>query len=256
LFFEYGSIPENLPKKTGVLMNKSSMPLNSGVSSFKYLDITASFFVAVLVISNIASSAKIVDIGISLFTIPLAFDGGTLLFPIVYILGDVLTEVYGYKVARRVIWTGFTIMAFTALVFFVLGILPPETFWEAETGGNSAYNAILGGISYGGIVLASLTAYLAGELSNAKILSRLKVKMKGKMLWVRTISSTLVGEGLDTLIFVFIASLTGVFPWEIFWSLVITNYILKCGIEILMTPFTYWACSFLKHKEDVDVYDY
>ena len=227
----------------------------SSQSSFKYLDIIASFFVAILVVSNIASSAKIVDIGISLFSIPLVFDGGTLLFPLAYVLGDVLTEVYGFKTTRRVIWTGFAAMALTALVFFVLGALPPESFWEAETGGNAAYNAILGGISSGGIVLASLTAYLAGEFSNAKILSKLKVKMKGRMLWVRTIGSTLVGEFLDTLIFVLIASAAGVFGWEIFWSLVITNYILKCGIEALMTPFTYWASGFLKKKEGVDVFD-
>ena len=223
-------------------------------SSFKHLDIIAAFFVGILIISNVASSAKIVDLGISLFTIPLVFDGGTLLFPFVYVLGDVLTEVYGFKTARRVIWTGFAALALTAAVFFVLGALPPESFWEAEAG-SVAYNAILGGMSYGGIVLASLCAYLAGEFSNAAILSKLKVKMKGRMLWVRTISSTLAGELLDTMIFVLIATITGVFSWEIFWSLVITNYILKCGIEVLMTPFTYWASRFLKRKEGVDVYD-
>jgi len=231
-------------------VNTSSQP-----NSFKYLAVVASFFVAVLVVSNIASSAKIVDIGISLFSIPLVFDGGTLLFPLAYVLGDVLTEVYGFKTTRQVIWTGFAALVLTALVFFVLGALPSEAFWEAETGGSAAYNAILGGISYGGIVLASLTAYLAGEFSNAAILSKLKVKMKGRFLWVRTIGSTLVGELLDTLIFVLIASAAGVFGWEIFWSLVITNYILKCGIEALMTPFTYWASRFLKKKEGVDVYD-
>jgi queuosine precursor transporter len=228
--------------------------LTTKLSSFKYLDIVAAFFVSILVISNIASSAKIVDVGISLFSIPLVFDGGTLLFPFVYVLGDVLTEVYGFRTARRVIWTGFAVMALAALVFFILGVLPPESFWEAETG-SAAYNAVLGGMSYGGIVLASLTAYLAGELSNAAILSKLKVKMKGRMLWVRTISSTLVGEFLDTLIFVLIASAAGVFGWEIFWSLVITNYLLKCGIEAAVTPFTYWASGFLKRKEGVDVYD-
>ena len=226
----------------------------SSQSSFKYLDIVASFFVAILVVSNIASSAKIVDIGVSLFSISLAFDGGTLLFPLVYVLGDVLTEVYGFKTARRVIWTGFAAMALTALVFFVLGVLPPEAYWESETG-TAAYNAVLGGMSYGGIVLASLTAYLAGEFSNAAVLSKLKVKMKGRLLFVRTIGSTLVGELLDTVIFVLIASAAGVFGWELFWSLVITNYILKCGIEALMTPFTYWASRFLKRKEGVDVYD-
>jgi len=228
---------------------------SSSLSSFKHLHVVAAFFTAILVISNIASSAKIVDLGFSLFSIPLAFDGGTLLFPLVYVLGDVLTEVYGYKTTRRVIWTGFAVMALAALVFFVLGILPAESLWEAETGGNTAYNAILGGISYGGIVLASLTAYLAGELSNAKILSKLKVLMKGKMLWVRTIGSTLVGEFLDTTIFISIATLAGVFPWALFWPLVITNYILKCLIEIFMTPFTYWVSGFLKRKENIDVYD-
>jgi len=226
----------------------------SSQSSFKYLDIVAAFFVAILVVSNIASSAKIVDIGVSLFSIRLAFDGGTLLFPFVYVLGDVLTEVYGFKTARRVIWTGFAAMALTSLVFFTLGVLPPEAGWESETGA-AAYNAILGGMSYGGIVLASLTAYLAGEFSNAAVLSKLKVKMKGRLLFVRTIGSTLVGELLDTLIFVLIASAAGVFGWELFWSLVLTNYILKCGIEALMTPFTYWASRLLKRKEGIDVYD-
>jgi len=223
--------------------------------SFKYLDVVASFFVAILVVSNIASSAKIVDLGVSVFSVRLAFDGGTLLFPLAYVLGDVLTEVYGFRTTRRVIWTGFGALVLTALVFFVLGKLPPEAFWEAETGGNAAYNAILGGISYGGIVLASLSAYLVGEFSNAAILSKLKVKMKGRLLWVRTIGSTLVGELLDTVIFVLIASATGVFGWELFWPLVLTNYILKCGIEALMTPFTYRLSGFLKKKEGIDIFD-
>ena len=223
--------------------------------SFKYLDIVAAFFVSILVISNIASSAKIVDVGITLFTIPLAFDGGTLLFPFVYVLGDVLTEVYGFKTARRVIFTGFAVMVLAALVFFVLGILPAEAGWDEATGGNAAFYAILGGMSYGGIVLASLAAYLTGELSNSLVLSRLKVIMKGRLLFVRTIGSTLVGELLDSLIFILIASAAGVFPWEIFWSLVITNYILKCAIEAVVTPFTYWASGFLKRKEGIDVYD-
>jgi uncharacterized integral membrane protein (TIGR00697 family) len=223
-------------------------------NSFKYLDVLASFFVAILLISNIASSAKIVDLGFSLFTIPLVFDGGTLLFPLVYVLADVLTEVYGYKTAKRVIWTGFAVMALTTLVFFILGILPPETYWETEVG-SSAFSAILGGMSYGGIVLASLSAYLVGEFSNAIIISKIKVLMKGRMLWVRTIGSSLVGQFLDTIIFVLIATATGVFMREIFWSLVLTNYILKCGIEVLMTPFTYLTCNFLKRKEQIDVYD-
>ena len=232
----------------------SHPPVSTGASSFKYLDIIAAFFAGVLIVSNIASSAKIVELGISLFGIPLAFDGGTLLFPMAYVLGDVLTEVYGFNTARRVIWTGFAVLAFSALVFFILGLLPPETSWEADTGG-VAYNAILGGMSSGGIVAASLLAYLAGEFSNSMILSKIKIKMKGRMLWVRTIGSTLVGELIDTLIFVLVATVAGVFGWEIFWSLLLTNYFLKCGIEAAMTPFTYLAAGFLKRKEGIDVYD-
>jgi uncharacterized integral membrane protein (TIGR00697 family) len=223
-------------------------------SSYKYLDVIASLFVAILIVSNIASSAKIVDVGFSLFGIPLVFDGGTLLFPLAYVLGDVLTEVYGFKAARRVIWTGFAALGLSAMVFFLLRILPPEAAWEAETG-SAAYNAVLGGMSSGGIVLASLAAYLAGEFSNAVVLSKLKIKMKGRLLWVRTIGSTLVGEMLDTVIFVLIATAAGVFGWSLFWPLVITNYLLKCGIEAVMTPLTYLLSRFLKRKEGIDVYD-
>ena len=229
----------------------SQQPVSTGASSFRYLHTVASFYVMVLITSNIASSAKIVDLGISLFGIPLAFDGGTLLFPMAYVLGDVLTEVYGFRTARRVIWTGFAAMVLAALVFFTLGKLPPEAYWEAEAGGDAAYYAILGGMSYGGIVLASLTAYLAGEFSNAAILSKLKIIMKGRMLWVRTIGSTLVGQMLDTVIFVLIATAMGVFTWEIFWSLVLTNYLLKCGVEAIITPFTYFITNFLKKRENL-----
>jgi len=224
-------------------------------SSIRYLQIVSSLFVTVLIVSNIASAAKIVDMGgISLFGTPLAFDGGTLLFPFAYILGDILTEVYGFKTARKVIWTGFAALILTAFVFFVLGLLPPENYWEEEVG-SAAYNLILGGISSGGIVIASLAAYLAGEFSNSIILSKIKVKMKGRLLWVRTIGSSLAGQLIDTFIFVFIATITGVFGWGIFWSLIITNYILKCGIEAAMTPLTYLASDFLKKKEGIDVYD-
>ena len=218
-------------------------------SPSRHLDIIAALFVAILIISNIASSAKIVDLGISLFTIQLVFDGGTLLFPLVYVLGDVLTEVYGFKTTRRVIWTGFAAMVLAALVFFLLGVLPAESYWEAEAG-SAAYNAILGGMSYGGIVVASLAAYLAGEFSNAAILSKIKEKMKGRLLWVRTIGSSLIGQLLDTMIFVLIASAAGVFGWEIFWSLVITNYILKVSIEVIITPLTYKIVHFLKTQNN------
>jgi len=226
-------------------------PSQSPKSSYRYFDIIMTFFVVVLVLSNIASSAKIVDLCFSVFGIRLAFDGGTLLFPLAYVLGDILTEVYGFKAAKRVIWTGFAVLAFSALVFFVLKILPGESSWEAETG-SAAYNAILGGMSSGGIVLASLAGYLVGELSNSASLSKIKVLTKGRWLWFRAMVSSLIGELLDSLIFVFIACLTGVFGWNLFLSLALTNYILKCLIEALILPLTYTAVRLLKKGEGVE----
>jgi uncharacterized integral membrane protein (TIGR00697 family) len=218
------------------------------------------FFVAVLITSNVASSAKIVELGFSLFgfwgiaSMPLAFDGGTLLFPLSYVFGDILTEVYGFRASRRVIWTGFICLALSAFVFFILRRLPADPGWEAR-GGSAAYETILGGMSAGGIVLASLLGYLTGEFSNSVVLSRMKVLMKGKLLWARTIGSTLVGELLDSAVFVLAATLTGVFPRELFITLILTNYIIKCLIEVLMTPLTYLAVRRLKKAEGVDVYD-
>ncbi|MDR0561888.1 MAG: queuosine precursor transporter [Spirochaetaceae bacterium] len=221
---------------------------------FRYFDVVMAAFVTILVVSNIASSAKIIDLGFSLFGIPLAFDGGTLVFPISYVFGDVLTEVYGFRASRRVIWTGFGALALTAFLFFLLQILPGEAVWE-ETAGTAAYDAILGGISTGGIALASLLGYWVGEFANSAVLSRMKVLMNGRFLWVRTIGSTLAGELLDSVIFVTVASLTGVFPWELFVTLVCTNYLFKCLIEVIMTPLTYAAVYGLKKAEEVDVYD-
>ena len=232
----------------------------SKVSSYRYLDFIMVFFVTILVISNIASSAKIVDLGITLFgfwgipPLRLAFDGGTLLFPFAYVLGDVLTEVYGFKATRRVIWTGFITLAMVSLFLFVLKILPGEALWE-ERAGTAAYNAILGGMSTGGIALASLSAFLVGKFSNSIILSRLKVLMKGRILWVRIIGSSLVGQLLDSLVFVFVASLTGVFSWELFATLVLTNYLFKMAIEVLVLPLTSLAVRKLKKAEGIDTYD-
>ena len=221
---------------------------------YKYLDIITAFFAAILITSNVASSAKIVDLGFSIFNIPLAFDGGTLLFPLSYILGDILTEVYGFRVTRRVIWIGFAALALTALMFFILSILPSDSIWESYAG-DAAFQAILGGMSSGGIVLASLTAYLVGEISNAFVLSKMKIFFKGSFLWIRTIGSSLLGQLLDSLIFIFIATLVGVFGWELFLTLVLTNYILKVGLEVILTPVTYLTVGALKKSEGIDVYD-
>lgn len=222
--------------------------------SFRFLDIITAAFVVVLVISNVASSAKIVDLGFSLFGIPLAFDGGTLLFPVSYIFGDILTEVYGFRASRRVIWTGFGALACASLLFFALRALPGETAWEGYAG-QAAYDAILGGMSSGGIALASLLGYWTGEFANSASLARMKVITGGKALWARTIGSTLIGQAVDTVVFVAVASAAGVFGWELFLTLTLSNYIFKCAVEAAMTPITYLVVRFLKRTEGVDAYD-
>lgn len=227
---------------------------NPTVRIFKYFDLIMVLFVVVLLLSNIASSAKIVDWGISILGTPLAFDAGTLLFPVSYIFGDVLTEVYGFRRSRRVIWAGFAALVFSALYLALVKAMPGEASWQGYAG-QTAYDSILGGMSSGGIVIASLAAYFAGEFSNSVILARMKVLTKGKWLWTRTIGSTLVGEGVDTLIFIAVACLAGVFPWDLFGTLVITNYIFKVGIEVIMTPVTYWLINKLKRAENEDYYD-
>jgi uncharacterized integral membrane protein (TIGR00697 family) len=234
--------------------------LQSRRQGFRCLDIITAFFVVILVVSNIASSAKIVDLRISLGgflgvpAIPLAFDGGTLLFPLVYVLGSVVTEVYGFKAARRIIWTGFAVLAFVCLFFALLSRLPAELHWEGYAG-TDAYNAILGGISTGGIAAASLAGYLVGKFFNTAIHSRLKVLMQGRALWFRAIGSSAVGELLDTFAFVTIATLAGVFGWELFATLVLTNYLCKIGIEVLIFPATMLIIKKLKKIEGIDTYD-
>jgi uncharacterized integral membrane protein (TIGR00697 family) len=175
------------------------------------------------------------------------FDGGTLLFPLSYVFGDIFSEVYGFKTSRKVIWTGFACLVLSSLVFMLLAALPGDAEWEASAG-EDAYAAILGGMSSGGLALASFAGYLAGEFSNSITLVKIKALMKGKLLFVRTIASTLVGEFLDSLIFVSIAIAFGVFGKDLFWDLTLTNYLFKCLIEALMTPFTYLACNRLRAK--------
>ena len=222
--------------------------------TYKYFDIIMAFFVAVLITSNIASSAKIVDWGISIFGIHLAFDAGTLLFPVSYVFGDVHTEVYGYRRSRRVIWTGFFALAVTALTFWLVSIMPGEATWQGYAG-DAAYQAILGGMSTGGIVAASLAGYWLGEFFNSYVLAKMKILTNGRWLWTRTIGSTLVGEAVDSLVFVAVASLFGVFPWSLFFTLSLTNYIFKVTIEAVMTPLTYLVINKLKHAENEDYYD-
>lgn len=235
-------------------MKTSSMQENNHHRNYRYLDLITALFVTVLIVSNIASSAKIVDWGFSVSGVRMAFDAGTLLFPVSYIFGDILTEVYGYRNSRRVIWIGFFCLGLSAVVFGVVRILPGEATWQQYAGQN-AYNVILGGMSSGGIVLASLLGYWTGEFSNSFTLAKMKILTRGRWLWTRTIGSTLVGELVDSFIFILVASLFRVFPWSLFITLVMTNYIFKCLVEALMTPLTYLAVNGLKRREHEDYYD-
>lgn len=215
--------------------------MSSSRAGFRYLDLITALFVTVLLTSNIAST-KFVELG------PFTFDGGTILFPISYIFGDVLTEVYGYRRSRRVIWIGFGCSALMVLVLSIVGALPPAPGWENQ----AAYEAILGTTPR--IVLGSLVAYFAGEFSNSYILARMKVWSGGRWLWTRTIGSTVVGQAVDTALFVTIA-FAGAIPWPLFWSTIVSNYLFKVGLEAAMTPVTYRVTGFLKRTENVDVYD-
>jgi len=226
--------------------------MNQDTRPYRYYDLVMALFVTVLLISNLLSSAKIIDLKMSLGPVALAFDAGTLVFPISYIFGDVLTEVYGYRRSRRVIWAGFGANALMGFFVWFAGILPGEAEW-ASYAGQEAYDAILGGVS--GLIVASLIAYFLGEFSNSYVLAKMKVWTNGRFLWTRTIGSTLVGQAVDTTAFMLIATALGVFPPEILVSLIVTNYILKVGFEAILTPLTYRVVNTLKAVENEDYFD-
>jgi uncharacterized integral membrane protein (TIGR00697 family) len=209
--------------------------------SYKYFTAVTVAFVAVLLISNIIST-KLVDFGF------LIFDAGTLLFPFAYIFGDLLTEVYGYKKSRQVIWMGFGAALLMSLVFIGVNYLPAAADW----GHQAAYEAILGLAPR--IVLASLLAYLVGEFLNSSILAKMKVHMQGKRFALRAIVSTLVGQGADTIIFILVA-FTGIFPWPVIVSIIISNYIFKVGVEVVFLPITSRVVKWFKKHENEDYYD-
>ncbi len=218
-----------------------SLTLITMTHTYKYFTFLSVFFVTVLLISNIVST-KITDLGW------FVFDAGTLLFPLVYVLGDVFTEVYGFRKSRSVIWMGFFATLLMALAFIVVGALPPASDWANQ----GAYDAILGLTPR--IVIASLLAYFLGELTNAVILAKMKVATAGKHLWARTIGSSVVAQLVDSGVFVLVA-FWGILPNELLVSILVSNYLFKTGLEVLLTPVTYRAVAFLKKKEQVDHYD-
>jgi uncharacterized integral membrane protein (TIGR00697 family) len=209
--------------------------------TFKYLDLITASFVAVLLISNIAST-KILDL--RWFT----FDGGTILFPLAYIFGDILTEVYGYARSRRVIWTGFFWIAVAAGTFYLVDRLPAAGEYEYQ----ESFHNILGQTPR--IVLASLVAFLAGEFVNSVILAKMKVRTEGRALWSRALGSTVFGQALDTAIFLAIA-FGGVFSTATMIDIFRSNYLFKVGIEIAFLPLTYLIVNYLKRAEGVDTFD-
>lgn len=211
------------------------------MKNYKYLDIITAAFAAVLILSNISSS-KILSLGW------FSFDGGTIIFPLSYIFGDILTEVYGYARARRVIWIGFALNILMVITFWLVGKLPPAMDWA----GQDAFNTILGVVPR--IVLGSLVAYLFGEFVNSYILAKLKVMTAGKYLWLRTIGSTIFGQFMDTTIFLAIA-FAGILPWNLLVTIWVSNYIFKIGTEVLLLPVTYRVIRKIKQHEGEDFYD-
>lgn len=210
--------------------------------TYRYFDFVMAAFVTVLLCANLIGPAKIAQVG------PLTFGAGVLFFPISYIFGDILTEVYGYARARKVVWAGFAALVFASFMATVVVELPPAPGW----GNQEAYDTVFG--STWRIVLASLTAFWAGEFCNSYVLAKMKLFSGGRRLYQRTIGSTIVGEGVDSLIFYHVAFL-GTWSYEQVVTVMATNYALKVLWEILATPVTYKIVAFLKRAEREDYYD-
>jgi len=178
----------------------------------------------------------------------LVLPAGIIIFPVSYLLADVLTEVYGYRAARRVLWLGFFCNLLAVAAIWIGGLLPAAPFWA----GQAAYDQILGATPR--ILLASFAAYLVGEFANTMIMSKLKVAMAGRHLWARAIASTLVGQGLDSIVFIAIA-FSGMMPLPILLGAIVTQWLIKSAYEALATPLTYAMVGFLKRREGIDTYD-
>ncbi len=212
----------------------------------RYFDFVMAAFVAILLLSNVIGAAKMATV--PLFGRDWTFGAGILFFPVSYVLGDVLTEVYGYARARRCIWAGFAALLFMALMAWVVVALPPAAGWP----GQGAYEAVFGQVPR--IVFASIAAFWAGEFVNSFVLARMKLLTRGRWLWTRTIGSTVFGEGVDSLIFYPLA-FYGVWSGAQVVTVMVTNFALKVGWEVLLTPATYLVVGWLKRREGIDVFD-
>ena len=216
---------------------------------FRYFDFVMAAFVTIILLSNVIGAGKV-----AIVTLPFVglwpFGAGILFFPISYIIGDVLTEVYGYARARRVIWAGTAAVVFMAFMSWVVVALPPAPDWKNQ----AAYEAIFGQVPR--IVVASVCAFWAGEFVNSYVLARMKLLTEGRMLWTRTVGSTVAGQAVDSLIFYPLA-FWGAQGWtnDLVIKVLLTQWFLKVCWEILLTPVTYAVVGFLKRREGVDVFD-
>ncbi|QHU91357.1 queuosine precursor transporter [Candidatus Saccharibacteria bacterium oral taxon 955] len=204
-------------------------------------EMLAGLFVMTLIVSNIAS-IKVVAIG------PLVFDAGTILFPLSYIVGDIVTEVYGYRKMRSLLYVGVVSLILTMTTFWVVQILPASPDWPNQV----AYESILGVVWR--IVLASVTALFLGEIMNAYVMARMKVRSKGKNLWVRMISSSVVGSAIDTVVFSTVAFL-GTMPFDALAQLMITVFLIKITTEVIVSPLTIKIINIVKRREKIDTYE-
>jgi uncharacterized integral membrane protein (TIGR00697 family) len=211
-------------------------------SSFVML---AGLFVTCLIVANIIA-VKVISLPFGLFT-----PAGIVVFPLSYLFGDILTEVYGYAAARRVIWLGFGCNLVAVLAIAIAGAIPAAPFWH----GQNAYQSILGFTPI--LLIASFCAYLVGEFLNAFVLARLKIATRGRWLWTRTIGSTFIGEGADTIVFILLAfGITGIFRADQLVTAILVQWGFKVLYEVAATPLTYTIVGYLKRREQVDHYDY
>lgn len=210
-------------------------------TTWRYYDVAVALFVASLLTANIIA-VKLIQIG------PLILPAGVVIFPVSYILGDVLTEVYGYRYARRAIWLGFMGNLVAVVAIYLAGILPSPVFWQAQP----AFDRILGFTPR--LLLASFVAYLLGEFANSTVLAKMKIWTQGRHLWARTIGSTIVGQALDSLIFILIA-FGGTMAGPALVTAVLSQWVFKSAYEALATPLTYVVVNKLKQVEGVDAYD-
>lgn len=209
---------------------------------YRYYEFVMAAFVCVLLCSNLIGASKVASVG------NFAFGAGVLFFPISYIFGDVLTEVYGYARARRVVWAGFGAMIFASFMSYVVLALPPAEGWPHQ----AAFETVFAATPR--IVIGSLIAFFCGELCNSFVLAKLKIATNGKYLWLRTIGSTIVGEGVDSLLFYPIA-FYGIWETDLVVKVMLSNYCIKVGWEAVITPFTYIVVNWLKRAEGEDYFD-